>query len=93
MTPHISAVNRAIVDILQRLIARQHVYKVTKNRWPAAEIAPTTEGQNWYTFRNLCDFGQLWRAILRSLIQIRGRMIPRWKRLAELKKMPLTGGA
>jgi len=41
-------------------------------------------------FSNLCDFGQLWRAIVRSLIQMGGRVIPRWNRLAELKKTPLT---
>jgi len=38
-------VNRDIVDIFQRSIARRHVYNVTENRWPAAENAPTTEGQ------------------------------------------------
>ena len=90
LTPHISAVNRDIPDILQRSLAHRHIYKVTENRWSRAENAPTTEGQNWYTFRNLCDFGQLWRAIVRSLIQIGGRVIPRWNRLAKLKKTPLT---
>jgi len=82
--------NRDIVDILQHSIARRHVYKEIENHWPAAENAPTTEGQSWYTFRNLFDFGQLWRAIVRSLIQIGGRVIPRWNRLAEVKKTPLT---
>ena len=45
LTPHISAVNRDIPDILQWSIVCQHLYKVTKNRRSTSENAPTTEGQ------------------------------------------------
>ena len=58
MTPHIAAISRDDSGILKQSIAHGQVYKATKNSWSMAENAPTTEGQIWYTFRNLCDFGQ-----------------------------------
>ena len=45
LTPHISAVNRVIRDILHQSIVCQNVYKVSKNCRSTAENAPTTEGQ------------------------------------------------
>jgi len=53
------AVNRDIPGILQRSIVRQHIYKVTKNRWSTAENARTTEGQT-------CGIARYTRLIVRG---------------------------